>query len=64
MSTTKTIRATPDNPLPLPPHGGDWVRQANGDLTLAHTTKPEKVDPTTPPPAPTPAPAGKQPPKE
>ena len=64
MSKVKTIKATPDNPEPQPPHGGDWRREANGDLTLVQATAPEAAPPPTPAPAPTPAASGKQPPKE
>lgn len=61
--TPTTVPATPENPLPMPPHGGDWRREADGSLTLLQTTLPE-------PPAGAAAgsaakPAGKkQPPKE
>lgn len=65
MSKVKTIRATPENPEPLPPHGGDWRRQPNGDLTLVESTAPEAPPPPAPATATTPAAAGgKQPPKE
>lgn len=33
------VRATSDNPMPSPPHGGRWARQKNGDLHLVESTR-------------------------
>jgi hypothetical protein len=32
------VRATRENPMPEPPHGGSWERQKNGDLVLKANT--------------------------
>lgn len=45
-----TVKATPQNPLPAPPHGGDWRREANGDLTLVHATTERSPEPAPTPP--------------
>ena len=48
-----TVPATPDNPNPQPPHGGDWLRQEDGSLTLVQHTQDRATAPAEATPTPT-----------